>query len=94
MKLAKERGQELALADLAQIRGGARLRFLRSEVELARFGRGLQQHAVGLLEPLDISMVRASRAQGRTLVDPQLAEPDGAFELQEPRAPARQLQAS
>lgn len=92
MKLANERGEELSLADLDQIRGGAGLRSFRSEVELARLGRGLQRHATGLLEPLDLLM-GGGAARDRALAEPPEPEQDQAFEVDDPGQYLELLQA-
>lgn len=75
MKLAIARGDDLSLADLELTRGGAGLRFFRSDAELARLGRGLQQYARGLLHT-------AGRLHPALLEPPQPVD-DAPFDLSE-----------
>jgi hypothetical protein len=86
MKLANDNGEELALADLELIRGGAGIRFFRSETELAKLGRGLQRYASGLPEPLDSRWLSDPGGPRPVLLEPRLPDEDEAFELSDAEA--------
>ena len=92
MKLPQQTEESLTLADLEQICGGAGLHVFRSDTELARLGRGLQQYA-GARERLDVWQVRTALAPGPTLVAPPLPESNEAFDVQQPEQYARRLEA-
>ncbi|MEY2930691.1 MAG: hypothetical protein RL033_1440 [Pseudomonadota bacterium] len=92
MKLGNVRGEELALEDLDQIRGGAGLRFFRSDAELNKLTIGLQQYARGVIDSLDVLMVRASDGNGVAPVERSLPGSDHAFDIEDSEQYAHSLQ--
>lgn len=92
MKLGNERGEELAIEDLDRIRGGAGIRFFRSDAELNKLTIGLQQHARGVIDPLDVLMVRASHGSNVAPVERSLPGSDHAFDVEDSEQYAHSLQ--
>ncbi|MEY4545948.1 MAG: hypothetical protein RL685_2143 [Pseudomonadota bacterium] len=92
MKLGNERSEELALEELDQIRGGAGIRVFRSDAELNKLTLGLQQPARGVLNPLDVWMVRASSGDGIAPVERSLPGSTHVFDVDDSERYAHSLQ--